>query len=150
MPATMCQLCTDTALITTAELEMQACQGCADRIGLIPMPPSRRPPAPCGRCNSRKFLRVIPREHTTARAGEINRQISVPMYVTHSPTAHVGWVLKHAKPLELENSGHGLLETYICQKCGAVEWYCVDVERIPVHPHLMSEEIDYENDAPYR
>lgn len=46
----------------------------------------------------------------------------------------------------------GLLEAYICRTCGAVEWYCVDVEKIPIHPHLMTEEIDYDADraGPYR
>ena len=54
--------------------------------------------------------------------------------------------------LEIEQTGLGLLETYICRWCGAVEWYCVDVERIPEHPHLMSEAIDYDGagDTPYR
>jgi hypothetical protein len=144
-----CPLCTG-ALSTDAERAMEACGGCARRIGIIAMPPARRPPTPCARCNGRQFVRVIPREHTTDRSGDTNAQISAPMYVTHAPTTHRGWVLSYVKEVEVENTGHGLLETYICRKCGAVEWYCADVERIPIHPHLMSEAIDYDSDTPYR
>lgn len=131
---------------------MQTCRECATRIGLIPMPPSRRPPAPCARCNHMVFIRVIPREHSSSRDGEINAQLSAPMYVTHTPTKYRGWFANTVNELEIEKAGVGLLETYICKKCGAVEWYCVDVEKIPVHPHLMSEEIDYakRGEGPYR
>ena len=55
MTDTTCGLCKSALLSTPSELAMQACQKCADAIGLIPMPPSRRPPAPCARCNRRQF-----------------------------------------------------------------------------------------------
>ncbi|MCX5742425.1 MAG: hypothetical protein NT062_08010 [Proteobacteria bacterium] len=113
---------------------------------MIPMPPSRRPAAPCTRCSGRKFMRVIPREHSAAREGI--GQVSAPMYATFKPRMrHLNgatWTL----PLEIELAGMGLLEMYICKKCGFVEWYCVDVERIPAHPALMTEDIDYEADVP--
>ena len=144
-----CPFC-DAALTTEITRRMQACPGCADKIGIIPMPPPRRPRSPCARCNGWQFLRVIPREHSTVRMNEMNAQISAPMYVTHAPAAHRGWILKHVKELEIEKAGLGLLETYICRKCGAVEWYCADAEHIPVHPHLMTELLDYESDSPYR
>lgn len=131
---------------------MQACRECAARIGLIPIPPSRRPPAPCTRCNHMVFVRVIPREHSSARVGEINAQLSAPMYVTHAPSRYEGWFSTTVRELEIEKTGAGLLETYICKKCGFVEWYCADVEKIPLGPHYMTEEIDYANrgDGPYR
>ena len=112
----------DAALTTEITRRIQACQSCADRIGIIPMPPPRRPRSPCARCNGWQFMRVIPREHTSARVGEMNAQVSAPMYVTHAPAAHRGWMMKHVKELEIEKSGLGLLETYICRTCGAVEW----------------------------
>jgi hypothetical protein len=142
MPDTRCPLCTSNPITTANEQAMQACQTCASRIGLIPMPPSRRPPSPCARCNSRQFVRVIPREHTSSD--------TAPMHVTYAPTSHIGAVLKYVQDLEVATSGHGRLEMYICRKCGAVEWYCVDVERIPLHPHLMTEAVDYDGDTPYR
>jgi hypothetical protein len=144
-----CPFC-DAPLSSDDQRAMEACGSCASRIGIIRMPPSRRPPLPCGRCNGRRFVRAIPREHTTDRAGDSNVQISAPMYVTYTPTSHRGWILKHVKSIEVETPGHGLLETYICKKCGFVEWYCADVERIPIHPNLMTEDIDYEGETPYR
>lgn len=131
---------------------MQACLECAKKIGLVPMPPSRRPPAPCARCSHLTFIRVIPREHSTARFGEVNEQVSAPMYVTHAPVKDRGFFANSVAPIAIEQKGVGLLETYICKKCGAVEWYCVDIEKLPVHPHLMSEEIDYakRGEGPYR
>ena len=148
--ATTCELCANNPLSTDAEQQMQACVTCAATIGITPMPPARRPPAPCQRCNGRQFMRVIPREHSSRRMGEGNGQISAPMYVTHAPTTHRGWILSNVNPIAPESGGLGLLETYICRSCGFVEWYCSDVERIPAHPHLMSELIDYESDTPYR
>lgn len=74
------------------------------------------------------------------------------MYVTYMPAKEKGFFSNSVAPIAIEQAGVGLLETYICKKCGAVEWYCVDVEKIPVHPHLMSEEIDYakRGEGPYR
>jgi hypothetical protein len=145
-----CPICTQSQLSTEDEHAMAACARCAKTIGIIAMPPSRRPPVPCARCNARQFVRVIPREHTSTRVGDINTQLSVPMYITHAPTVIDGWLGRRPGEVEVENTGHGLLETYICRKCGAVEWYCIDVDRIPIHPHLMSEAIDYESGSPYR
>ena len=138
-----CPLCTAGRLKTPAELSMQACQSCASTIGLIPMPPSRRPPAPCARCNGRQFVRVIPREHKDSYAA--------PMFVTHAPRGDREWAWSRVAPIGI-TQGVGVLETYICRKCGAVEWYCIDVENIPTHPHLMSEGIDYDapGETPYR
>jgi len=144
-----CELC-GRAIETEAEQAMRACAGCAQQIGIIPMPPSRRPPAPCTRCNHRAFVRVIPREHTTRRTGDSNAQISTPMYLTYTPRARLGWLIKGAQEIEVENDGLGLLEAYVCRKCGAIEWYCADVETITAHPHLMAEDLDYEGKAPYR
>ena len=106
------------------------------------MPPSRRPPRPCQRCNHMAFVRVLPREHSVLPDPVRVEQVSAPMYVTYWP----------ARSIEIENAGVGLLETFICKKCGFVEWYCVDFERIPIHPHLMTEEVDYSaaGDGPYR
>lgn len=145
-----CELCATHPLQSEDDQRRQACQSCADKLGIIAMPPSRRPPVPCARCNNRQFVRVIPREHTSTRFGDTNRQISAPMYVTHAPTTFRGFLFDGVNEVEVEKTGHGLLETYICRKCGAVEWYCVDIERVPVHPHLMTEAIDYESETPYR
>lgn len=144
-----CSICAD-ALSSPAELAMQTCASCARQCGIVPMPPATRPPAPCQRCNGRAFVRAIPREHSSARSGEQNAQVSVPMFVTHRPTLHQGWMLKYAKELEIEN-GFGVLELYICRSCGFVEWYCPTVSAIPLHPNMMTELVDFDaGTEPYR
>ena len=152
MTATKCPFCSKAQLESDDERAMQACRDCATTIGIIPMPPSRRPPTPCARCNHTTFIRVIPREHSSRRSGDGNAQISVPMYVTHTPTKYDGFFGKRVEEVEIEKKGVGLLETYICKKCGFVEWYCIDTHNIPIGPHTMTEEIDYaaRGDTPYR
>lgn len=146
----MCELCEKNYLGSEAEQQMQACQACAATIGIVPMPPARRPPVPCQRCNGRQFMRVIPREHSSRRLGEGNGQVSAPMYLTHAPTKYRGWITSTVNLIAPEAGGIGILETYVCRSCGFVEWYCNDAERIPAHPHLMSELVDYDSDSPYR
>ena len=144
-----CSICA-AALFTPAEHAMQTCAACAGKCGIVPMPPATRPPAPCQRCNGRVFVRAIPREHSSARSGEQNAQVSVPMFVTHRPSLHDGWVLKYANELEIEN-GYGVLELYICRGCGFVEWYCPTVAHIPLQPNMMTELVDYDaGGTPYR
>ncbi|MBA3538454.1 MAG: hypothetical protein H0T79_02395 [Deltaproteobacteria bacterium] len=145
-----CSLC-KRSIGTPTELATLVCADCARTIGVIPMPPSRRPPTPCARCNARRFVRVIPREHSTSPA-DPTRQVSAPMFATVMPRMHVGVLGQAPLPLEIDLGGVGLLEMYICAKCGFVEWYCVDVERIPIHPGMMTQLIDYDaaSEAPYR
>lgn len=129
---------------------METCSTCAMSIGIIPMPPATRPPTPCARCNGRKFVRAIPREHSTKRSGDGNAQFSVPMFLTHQPAFHGGWVVSYAKEIEIEN-GFGLFEVYSCHRCGFVEWYCPTVQAIPIQPNMMTEIVDYDDGAaPYR
>jgi len=63
------------------------------------------------------------------------------MFLTHAPQGYRGAMVRSARPLDVEH-GHGLLEAYACFGCGAVEWYCLDVDSIPVHPNLMTEVIE--------
>ena len=49
-----------------------------------------------------------------------------------------------------DGDGRGLLENYICKGCGFIEWYCADPDKIPIGPEFMTDEIDYDQDAPYR
>jgi hypothetical protein len=137
-----CPICRGPYLTNPDERSMRACRKCAATIGLIPMPPPRRPNRPCRQCNHTQILRVIPREHSSHKG-----QISAPMMLTHPPTTDDGSTI--ASPIEIRK-GWGGLEAYVCRKCGAVEWYCIDADQIPVHPHLMTELIDVDGDDPYR
>jgi hypothetical protein len=64
-----CPICKKDVSDTPDVLAMQACNDCASRIGIVPMPPATRPPKPCARCGGTKFLRAIPREHTSDEGG---------------------------------------------------------------------------------
>jgi hypothetical protein len=145
-----CPLCEKRNLTTPAHRAMMACAICARQLGLIPLPPARRPPLPCVRCNQRQFVRVIPREYTINPDPQYDGQITAPMYLTYAPTASRGILRSQADKVDVRVNGVGLLEAYVCRKCGAVEWYCADAENIPAHPHLMSELVDCEGDNPYR
>lgn len=56
-------------------------------------------------------------------------------------------VVKPASPRE----GFGVFEAYICKRCGFVDWYCQDPERIPIGKQYMTEELDADaSTEPYR
>jgi hypothetical protein len=76
---------------------------------------------------------------------------NAPMTLTQAPYLEsrlLGRGLKVAtRPV---TSGHGMLETYTCLRCGYVEWYCQQPLEIPIGPEYMSELIDYTPTAPHR
>ena len=139
---------------------MNACTVCAFELGIVPMAHSRRPPLPCTRCNSLRFTRVIPREHTSVglrftpavtSGGDIHRSVSAPMMVTHQAraTPKLATSGKAVVPIDIR-TGFGRLEMFVCRQCGFVEWYCDEPESIPIGPHYMTEDIDYAPPGPYR
>ncbi len=72
------------------------------------------------------------------------------MYLTYSVTAKESGPMGFTK-VPVVASRHGLLEAYVCHRCGLVEWYCPDAQAIPNHPNMMTELVDYDADAsPYR
>lgn len=148
-----CSIC-KAQLSSNDERSMTLCTKCAKTEGVVPIPPLTRPPTPCKQCNARRFVRAIPREHSGARSGDFNRQISAPMFVTHdAATIDVGIFSPdiRADGIKIEETGHGMLEMFICTKCGLVEWYVPTVNSIPIHPVAMTEIVDYDDDkGPYR
>lgn len=144
----ICSLCKEYSLATEADRQLGACATCAQRLGIIPMPPETRPRTPCQRCHGKSFVRAIPREHSST-GGEHSGQVSAPMYLTHEPIVDEHWLLPNSTHLHIQQRGIGLLEAYVCRKCGYVEWYCRDPEKIPIDPRLMTELIS-DDDTPYR
>ncbi|MGN6105742.1 MAG: hypothetical protein ACTHU0_11600 [Kofleriaceae bacterium] len=67
-------------------------------------------------------------------------QVAAPMVATHAVHTKANFLLE----------GHGVLEMYICARCGFIEWYCQDPESIPIGPEYMTEIIDHAPDEPYR
>ena len=133
-----CSLC--NALVVAPGI----CVDCARNLGVVAMPPPRRPPAPCARCSHMKFVRVIPREYDSGSRA--------PMTLTSAPQTHTigGMISSTTVSVTSAELGYGLLETYVCKKCGYVEWYCHDPERIPIGPQYMTDEVDYDSPSPYR
>jgi hypothetical protein len=146
----ICPLCDFHQLTLQSELSMQACRACAATLGLVPMPPSRRPAGkPCARCSHGEFVRAIPREHSL-KPGTESSQVSAPMFVTYVPEVRKGWLQNRAEQVAIESSGRGLLEVHICRRCGAVEWGCIDVDSIPIGPQYMTERVGGGESGPYR
>lgn len=144
-----CPVCLYGAIDSPWELAVGLCTTCADTYGVMPMLPPRRPALPCQRCNGMRFIRAVPRE-LTATPGDHGMRIASPMPVTFACEHERGWFSTSALPID-SRKAFGYLEQYICRKCGFVEWYCNDPERIPIGPQYMTEDIDYgATDTPYR
>ena len=145
-----CGICDELELGSAVEQQMQACITCANTYGLVAMPPPTRPNKPCATCGGTKFLRTIPREHSIGNVGgELNMQTSTPMMLTFKPRASPGVFSVRREPLDISR-GWGWLEVYACYDCGRVEWFCTNVRDIPIHPHLMTDIVDYGGTGPYR
>jgi len=131
--------------------EVMLCTRCAERYGVQPMHPARRPPKPCNRCSGMRFIRAVPRELSLEpQAERAADQVASPMAVTYQVQRLIGASGPSAAlPIDARH-GYGFLEMYICRTCGFVEWYCNDPERIPIGPRYMTEDLDYGADGPYR
>lgn len=137
---TKCEICEEK--LEPLEEGFGVCQTCRHKLGIVPLPPVTRPPVPCTRCNSLQFLRVVPRE-TSSTGGEYGSEYTAPQFLTYPPRGAVGIFTSYAKPLDIK-AGYGLVELFVCRKCGFIEHYCPTVNDVPVHKHLNTEVVDYE------
>lgn len=132
--------------MTQAETETLLCSHCAHILGVVPMRPARRPATPCLKCNGMKFIRAVPRELT---AGPEQGTMAMPMGLVYQYEVQRSRYESQPLPIDARKA-LGMLEVYVCRKCGFVEWYCSDPDRIPIGPVYMTEDIDYDSDTPYR
>lgn len=158
----LCRICTTNKLAAT-ELSTQICSECRTNLGVVEMPPPRRPRLPCTRCQTTRFIRVLLREHIVLDSvfsligtqSNAVRSTYVPMAATHEPR-----VVKRP-PLGMTPQGsitngpdlrqpRGLLARYICCGCGLVEVFCEDPESIPIGPEYMSDVVDFGPTSAYR
>ena len=148
MPAVVtCKVC-DDEIYNPANQTLGICRACSEPLGIIAMPPPRRPARPCAACNKLRFIRVIPREYSAY--GHV--ALASPMYLTRDTDAK-DRALFQGKSVATTPSladGRGLLEAYVCASCGRIEWYCHDPEAIPIGAEFMSDVVDYEHGEPYR
>lgn len=126
------------------------CGGCRTKLGIIPMPPSRRRAKPCAQCNALRFVRVLPREFS-ATGGDYVRSHVAPMTATVVPETTERMIFSGRNVFDPTlKTGKGMLEMYICTGCGLVEWHCLDPQSIPIGPEYMTEVVDYAPDSAYR
>jgi hypothetical protein len=145
-----CHVCKQRSIATPWEQAVRMCSECANTFGVMPMLPARRPARPCERCNGMQFIRAVPRELAPQIGANDGSQVASPMTVTYAYAYMEGFFVRSAAPINTRKA-HGYLEQYICKKCGFIEWYCNDPERIPIGPGFMTEDIDYgASDTPYR
>jgi hypothetical protein len=141
----ICRLCEKGAISPTMPPSFDLCATCAGKLGVMPLPPSRRPPVPCHRCNGMRFVRAIPRSKL---AGD--RDPVAPTPLTFVPVSFQLFGLTNYFDPSPQSS-RGRLETYVCVGCGFVEWYCFEFESIPLGPEYMTEFVDYGSPGtPYR
>jgi hypothetical protein len=124
------------------------CNRCRETLGIVDMPPARRPATPCIKCRGSKLVRVIPRENTAGGGDYVTREV-VAMHLTVVPKIKAGFFLGPHAGEPVPRDGRGMLEAYVCRACGYVEWYCTDPENIPIGPEYMTEEVDA-GSGPYR
>lgn len=139
----VCVICRRTILSTPLQVDRMCCDNCARLTGNIVLPPPRRRASPCAKCNHTKLVRVVPRELSVSPT--MGHPTYGPMFATYELRIDDGVV----EPLH-PRSGFGVLEAYICKKCGFIEWYCQAPEEVPIGPAYMTEEIDTEGETPFR
>ncbi|HEY4180655.1 MAG TPA: hypothetical protein VGM90_27610 [Kofleriaceae bacterium] len=143
-----CEICTNT--LDPREEPLGVCAECSSKLGIVVLPPLTRPPVPCMRCNSLQFVRVIPRE-SSSTSGQYGVESAAPQYVTYPPQGTHGLFSVSANAIDISR-GYGMIELFVCEGCGFIEQYCPTVKEIPIHKHLNTERVDYEQgkDGPFR
>ena len=125
-----CKICGIEGLNQPESLALEACDQCRETLGIVEMPPTRRPNMPCMRCNRWRFVRAIPREQN---------DVNSALFVATLGADRLRGARQIASEVPL-----GTLELYICESCGFVEWYCHQPQDIPIGPAYMTEVIDHE------
>jgi hypothetical protein len=134
-----CTICQAQVLTTRAERATKVCRECAKVSAILPLPPPTRPAVPCMRCQHTALIRVVPRELSAGGQDYVEERIA-PMTVTYAPHTvkrllFGGQQARTPTPAQ----GAGVLEAWICEACGFVEWYCQDPKSVPVGPEFNSE-----------
>src|SRR5262245_45323369 len=148
--STLCRLCEDVPLVHEPDFGGAdgICTHCREALGLVAMPPPRRPPRPCMRCNGMIFVRVMPRAVVGQLGDGPRSALAQPMTATFTPAVRDRLFL--AGRVVVIGRGRGQLELYVCRGCGFAEWYCQDPESIPIGPEFLTDVVDYGSGSAYR
>ena len=130
--------------------EGELCAPCREKLGLV-AGTGTRPHVPCQRCNHPEHVRALARELQVSNV-PYESAAAIPMTVTMAPIAirtffrdrpagvRPGWFA----------DAYGILDMYVCRKCGLTEWYCRDPESIPIGDEYGTEVVSTEGETPYR
>ncbi|MFN0251632.1 MAG: hypothetical protein ACKV2T_32450 [Kofleriaceae bacterium] len=133
----------------TATATEVLCSECHRKLGLTAGEGVRKA-LPCQRCNHPELIRALARELATG-AGEVGQRELHPMTVTLEPVGEHGFF--SGKPKGVGGGFAklvGVLEMYVCRRCGFTEWYCRDPQNVPIGEHYGTEIVTVEPDAPFR
>jgi hypothetical protein len=122
--------------------ERNLCPDCSGMLGLVEGEPAR-PRLPCARCNHHELVRALVRELTLHPGSESNIPMVAPLAVTYAPRlnkALFGGRTKGALGPD-EAQPFGILELYVCTRCGFAEWYARDPASIPIGPEYGTEKV---------
>ena len=118
---------------------------CSMKLG-IANGPAAREKAPCRRCSHPQVIRAFAREFITIHAPS-----AMPMTVTADPVPPPRRRGRGDSPHHVDPEvGHGVLEMYVCRRCGFTEWYCRDPQNIPIGVEYGTELLEPEAASPYR
>lgn len=130
------------------ELQDGVCSECRSR-GAIPRrgEPSR-PRIPCARCNHTTLVRARLREHSSS-GGDHSHAVPAPLAVTFGFEQKDGWFLGRRAELKLDEP-IGLIEAYVCQRCGFTELYTSRPGDIPIGEAYATELFEVGGEGPFR
>jgi predicted nucleic-acid-binding Zn-ribbon protein len=118
------------------------CENCGYMLGLFDGQHARRA-LPCARCQHTELVRALVRELTIHPASESNVSMTAARAVTYAPRFNKGVFGGKVKGVHGpdERTPFGILELYVCTKCGFSEWYARDPASIPIGPEYGTEKI---------
>jgi hypothetical protein len=128
----------------------ELCADCARKLGLTSGDAVRRA-SPCAKCNHPELIRALVRELTSITGGPNVNRTTFPMAVTYGPDVSSAlWGKFKSIHGADESAPFGILEMYVCARCGFTEWYCRDPKNIPIGPEFGTQMISVAGEAPYR
>ena len=136
-----------------ADVSSGICDECRQKHGIPEPTGSQRPPEPCGRCGHFVLVRVRLRERSAEIGADIGSAEPAPLAATFGIDRRRSfWSGDHAHTNVAQPIG--LMQAYICRKCGFSEIYTSDPQDIPIGEEFATELVDLTpgdgDDGPYR
>jgi hypothetical protein len=139
-----CTVCDKRELWRDDDFNTGVCSVCRAHFGLRHQRvASPRPPLPCQRCNHTVLVRCQVRERA-ARGDEPMSEYLAPLAVTFRRQQRTSFWSGRTKVRDIPDlaSPAGMLEAFVCRRCGFVDWYAQSPEDIPIGVEFGTELID--------